>query len=223
MTAPTNAAVLDRGDLNVLGAIAKAIGLGSLLAGGGIPLRLVRESVAVASDAATPTFTVARLLRAKVSAGSAGNGEKACLLNGDSPVRIVREPALAVASLGATPTYPVKKLLDCTTAATGAPAGKICDINGATPGAGHCAPNSGGTALVFHAETTGTGTADVTYLTLGGVALPNSGGTSIAFLASEVTGASAVVDLEYLTPDPPLDANGTALAALTASAPTGVY
>lgn len=125
---------LDSGDLNTLPTVAKKIGLGSiLLAGDGV--RQVRESVAVSSDAAAPTYTVKALLFCEVTGGSAGNGAK---------IPQVRGGSVASASFVA----------------------------------------------------------------------PNAGGTALAFKASEVTGASAVAEIIYLTADPPLDANEQAFAAL---------
>ena len=47
--------VLNRGDLNTLAAVFKAGQLGTLLAGEG-DLRLVRETVPVASNACAPTY-----------------------------------------------------------------------------------------------------------------------------------------------------------------------
>lgn len=106
--------ILDGGDLNQLALASKKAKLGTLLYAGGV--RMVRETVAVASAACTPTFAVLQLLYAK-------------------------------------------------TIATGTPAVKAAQINGATPSAGQAAPNAGGTSVAFHAETTGTGTADLVYLT----------------------------------------------------------
>lgn len=79
-------------------------------------------------------------------------------------IRLQRE-TVAVASAAATPTFTVLQLLYVKTIATGAPAVKAPQINGATPAAGEAAPNAGGTSIVFHAETTGTGTVDLVYLT----------------------------------------------------------
>lgn len=124
MTTPKDS--LNAGDLNQIGAVAKAVGLGSLLAAEG-GYRLVGETLAVSGAAATPT-------------------------------------------------YNCKKLLYARTIATGAPAEKATTgIAGSAPGAGFAAPNSGGTSIVFNAETTGTGTAEVLYITtdpvkVGGVA-----------------------------------------------------
>ncbi|RTL30301.1 MAG: hypothetical protein EKK55_02180 [Rhodocyclaceae bacterium] len=87
--------------------------------------------------------------------------------------RIVTE-TLAVASAAATPSYTIDQLLAVKTVGTGAPAPKLPGINGDTPDAGEAAPNAGGTSIVFHAETTGTGTAVVSYLTSNAVALENT-------------------------------------------------
>lgn len=212
--------ILNRGDLNALGAAMRAARLGSVLLGGG--LRLVAETKAVASDACTPTYAVKRLLSCKVSGGSSGNGEKVCLTNGVVAQRVASEAGVAVASAAATPAFAITQLLYCKTIGTGAPAVKAPQINGATPSAGQAAPNAGGTSVVFHAETTGTGTCDMSYLTAGGTATPNAGGTSIAFLASEVAGASAVAELLYLTADAPKDANGVAAKKLSESV-DGLY
>ncbi len=80
-------------------------------------------------------------------------------------IRLQREPALAVSGAAATPSYTVLQLLYVKTIGTGAPAVKTALINGGTPSAGQAAPNAGGTSIAFNAETTGTGTADVVYLT----------------------------------------------------------
>lgn len=79
-------------------------------------------------------------------------------------IRLQRE-TVAVASAAATPTFTVLQLLYVKTIGTGAPAVKAAQINDATPSAGQAAPNAGGTSIVFHAETTGTGTVDLVYLT----------------------------------------------------------
>lgn len=79
-------------------------------------------------------------------------------------VRLQRE-TLAVASAAATPNYTVLHLLHAKTAGTGAAGEKSPLVNGGTPSAGQAAPNAGGTSIVFNAETTGTGTVDVVYLT----------------------------------------------------------
>ena len=117
----TPQALLNAGDINNLGDVAKKLRLGDLLAGtvglgGALPVRLHSEIVAVASLAAVPTFTVLALLYVQ-------------------------------------------------TIGTGAPAVKAPGILGATPGAGAAAPNAGGTSIVFNAETTGTGTVVLVYLT----------------------------------------------------------
>lgn len=78
---------------------------------------------------------------------------------------VLFEENAAVASAAATPRFAVKQLLYAKTIGTGAPAVKAALINGATPSAGQAAPNAGGTSVVFHAETTGNGTADLSYLT----------------------------------------------------------
>ena len=74
---------LDSGDLNTLPTVAKKIGLGSILQGG-LGIRPHRESVAVSSDAATPSFTVKALLFCEVTGGSAGNGAKSPQVRGGS-------------------------------------------------------------------------------------------------------------------------------------------
>lgn len=107
--------ILDRGDINQLGAVLKATQLGSLLEAGG--------------------------------------------------VRQVRETGVAVASAAAAPKYTVLQLLYAKTIGTGAAGIKASQINGATPSAGQAAPNAGGTSIAFHAETTGTGTCELVYLT----------------------------------------------------------
>lgn len=208
--------VLNRGDLNLLAPVFKAGQLGTLLAGEG-DLRLVREIVPVATNACAPTYTCKRLLSCKVSLGSTGNGEKEPMANGDVALRDITESALPVATAAATPSFPIRQLLHARTIGTGAAAIKTPLINGASPSAGQAAPNAAGTSIAFNAETTGTGTADVSYLTAAGCATPNAGGTSIAFTASEVTGANAVAELLYLTSDPPKDANGVASNALSAT------
>lgn len=108
--------ILDRGELNQVGGVGLATGLGSVISGEKTYVRIVRETVAVAAAAAPPSYTVLQLLYAR-------------------------------------------------TIGTGAPAVKAPGINGAAPGAGAAAPNAGGTSIVFNAETTGTGTADIAYLT----------------------------------------------------------
>lgn len=79
-------------------------------------------------------------------------------------VRLQRE-TLPVASAAATPGYTVLRLLHVRTIGTGAAGEKAALVNGGTPSAGQAAPNAGGTSIAFNAETTGTGTVDVVYLT----------------------------------------------------------
>jgi len=79
-------------------------------------------------------------------------------------VRFQRE-TLAVSSAAATPNYTVLRLLHVKTIGTGAAGEKSALVNGATPSAGQAAANAGGTSIAFNAETTGTGTVDVVYLT----------------------------------------------------------
>ena len=83
------------------------------------------------------------------------------------------EETLAVASAAATPTYKVESLLYVKTVGTGAAGYKSPGIPGATPGTGAAAPNAGGTSIVFNAETTGTGTVDVAYMTRATIAKAN--------------------------------------------------
>lgn len=78
--------------------------------------------------------------------------------------RLVRE-VVAVATAAATPTYAVEQLLYAKTIGTGAAGVKLATINGGTPGTGEASPNSGGTSIAFNAETTGTGTVEIWYLT----------------------------------------------------------
>lgn len=100
------------------------------------------------------------------SLGAAFKGAKVgTLLAGDGGVRLVYESGVAVASAAAKPKYTVLQLLYCKTVSTGAAGIKAPGINGATPGAGEAAPNAGGSSITFNAETTGTGTCDVAYLT----------------------------------------------------------
>lgn len=107
--------ILNNGDLSHIASVAKAVGLGTVLAAGGY--RLVGETVPVSSASAATTYTC-------------------------------------------------KKLLYARTIGTGAPAEKATTgIAGSAPGAGAAAPNSDGTAVVFNAETTGTGTAELIYIT----------------------------------------------------------
>lgn len=102
------------------------------------------------------------------------------LVTGDGSVRTVRE-TVAVATAAATPSKTVLQLLYAKTIGTGAAAVKAAKINGATPGTGEAAPNAGGTSIVFNAETTGTGTVDLVYLTADAKALP----TGAAALTAE--------------------------------------
>lgn len=78
--------------------------------------------------------------------------------------RLVRE-VVAVATAAATPTYAAEQLLYAKTIGTGAAGVKVATINGGTPGAGEASPNAGGTSIAFNAETTGTGTVEIWYLT----------------------------------------------------------
>jgi len=87
--------------------------------------------------------------------------------------RIIQEN-VAVATAAATPTYAIQQLLYAKTIGTGAAGVKSALINGASPSAGQAAPNAGGTSVAFHAETTGTGTADLGYLTAAGASIENS-------------------------------------------------
>lgn len=75
--------ILDRGDMNAFASASKAIGLGSRLLGGS-GARIHHETVAVASDAATPTHTIKKLLFCEVSGGTGGNAEKIPQLRGGS-------------------------------------------------------------------------------------------------------------------------------------------
>lgn len=104
-------------------------------------------------------------------------------LNAPAGSRVVQE-TLAVASAAAAPTFAVQQLLYAKTIGTGAPAVKAAQINGATPSAGQAAPDAAGTSIVFHAETTGTGTVEVAYLTTVGASLENTlwvGGDTLRF------------------------------------------
>lgn len=92
-------------------------------------------------------------------------GQVGTLLAGENGVRTVRESGVAVASAAATPKYAVLQLLYAKTVSTGAAGVKAAKINGASPSAGEAAPNAGGTSVAFHAETTGTGTCELVYLT----------------------------------------------------------
>lgn len=87
--------------------------------------------------------------------------------------RLVREN-VAVATASATPTMAVEQLLYAKTIGTGAAGVKNALINGGTPSAGEAAPVSNGSTVAFHAETTGTGTADLIYLTNVGVSIENT-------------------------------------------------
>lgn len=78
--------------------------------------------------------------------------------------RLVRE-VVAVATAAATPSYAIEQLLYAKTIGTGAAGVKAATINGGTPGTGEASPNAGGTSVAFNAETTGTGTAELWYLT----------------------------------------------------------
>ncbi len=116
-----------------------------------------------------PVGDVAATLTAAASPARGTRGG----LNAPAGSRIVQE-TLAVASAAATPSFAVQQLLYAKTIGTGTPAVKTALINGATPSAGQAAPNAGGTSIAFHAETTGTGTVDVAYLTTVGATLENS-------------------------------------------------
>lgn len=119
----TPQALLDAGDINNVGDVLRKTRLGTILKDlitGDGTARLVRESIAVSSDAATPTYAIKALLYCEVTGGSAGNGAK---------VPGVRGGSVAAASAVA----------------------------------------------------------------------PNAGGTALAFKASEVTGASAVAEVIYIT------------------------
>lgn len=143
-----------------------------------------------------------------VSSGKTGFTAKGCLLGGKtgdvlasltsaaSPTlgtrglratqagsRLVQEN-VAVATAAATPTFAIQQLLYAKTIGTGAPAVKAALINGATPGAGEAAPVADGSSVAFHAETTGTGTADLAYLTSVGATIENTfwvGGDTLRF------------------------------------------
>lgn len=103
-----------------------------------------------------------------------------------SAPRVQYDAGLAVATAACTPTLTVLRLLHAITVGTGAAGQKIADPNGATPGTGHAAPNAGGTSITFNAETTGTGTANVAYLTLdppdGADALSDDSGGSVLWV-----------------------------------------
>jgi hypothetical protein len=209
---------LDSGDLNTLPTVAKKIGLGSILLAG-LGVRLIRESVAVSSDAAEPSYTVKKLLSCKVSGGSTGNGEKAPQINGAVGSRVVRETGLVVATNAAPTTYPVDQLLSISSVVSSTRTRRVPVNNTATLSTGQAKgvdSSAIGTKSIalYASDVADGGTVDATYLTQGGCATPNSAGDSISFYASEVTGASAVAELCYLTEDPALDANGQAFAAL---------
>lgn len=100
-------------------------------------------------------------------------------------VRFQRE-TLAVSSAAATPNYTVLRLLHVKTIGTGAAGEKSALVNGATPSAGQAAANAGGTSIAFNAETTGTGTVDVVYLTAD--APKDANGIAASDLAASVAG-----------------------------------
>lgn len=108
------------------------------------------------------------------------------LITGDGTVRMVRE-TVAVATAAATPSKTVLQLLYAKTIGTGAAGVKAAKINGATPGTGEAAPNAGGTSIVFNAETTGTGTVDLVYLTPDAKALP----TGAIAMTTDIPGKTA--------------------------------
>jgi hypothetical protein len=56
-------------------------------------------------------------------------------------------------------------IISAKTVGTGAPAPKTPVANGVAPAVGQVAANLAGTSITFNAETTGTGTCDVTYVT----------------------------------------------------------
>jgi len=140
-----------------------------------------------------PTGNVAAALTAALSPTPGTRG----FLAAPAGSRIVQE-TVAVATAAATPTFAVQQLLFAKTIATGAPAVKTPLINGATPSAGEAAPNAGGTSVVFHAETTGTGTADLAYLTQVGATIENTfwvGGDTIRYdrITSAFTAGSGIL------------------------------
>lgn len=217
---------LDQGDLNTLATVAKSIGLGSILLAG-LGVRLHRESVAVSSDAATPSYTVKKLLSCKVSGGSAGNGEKAPQINGVVGSRTVRETGLVVASNAAPTTFPVDQLLSISSVVSSTRTRLVPVNNTATLSTGQAKgvdSSAIGTKSIalYASDVADGGTVDATYLTQGGCATPSSAGDSIGFYAGEVTGADAVAEIVYLTADPPLDANSQAFTALDGEI-EGVY
>lgn len=209
---------LDSGDLNTLTTVAKKIGLGSILLAG-LGVRLVRESVAVSNNAATPSFAVKRLLLCKVSGADAGDGEKAPQINGAVGSRVVRETGLVVASNAAPTTFPVDQLLSISSVVSSTRTRRVPVNNTATLSTGQAKgvdSSAVGTKSIalYASDVADGGTVDATYLTQGGCATPSSAGDSISFYASEVSGADAVAEIIYLTADPALDANGQAFAAL---------
>ena len=72
----TPQAILDSGELHKFWAAAKAVKLGTLLAGP----RLVQEVVPVVANVATPTYTVQALMQSEVTLGAGGNGVKTPIL-----------------------------------------------------------------------------------------------------------------------------------------------
>jgi hypothetical protein len=74
--------LLNLGELNKLAAVFRSTLLGERLHAGGV--RLQRETLAVASAAATPGYTVLHLLHAKTT-GTGAAGEKTPLVNGATP------------------------------------------------------------------------------------------------------------------------------------------
>jgi hypothetical protein len=143
-----------------------------------------------------------------VSSGKTGFTAKGCLLGGSagdvaatltaaaSPAlgtrgllaapagsRIVQE-TVAVASASATPRFAVQRLLHARTIGTGAAGQKTALPNGGTPSAGEAAPAANGSTIAFNAETTGTGTVEIAYLTTVGATIENTlwvGGDTIRF------------------------------------------
>lgn len=105
------------------------------------------------------------------------------LLAAPAGSRLVQE-TVAVATAAATPSFAIQQLLYAKTIGTGAAGVKAALINGGTPSAGEAAPNAGGTSVAFNAETTGTGTVDLAYLTQVGATIENTlwvGGDTIRF------------------------------------------
>lgn len=124
--------ILNTGDLNHWGPVAKAIGLGSIV-----------------------------------------TMEGGC--------RQVYEPAVPVAGAAAITKYTVKKLVFAKTSGTGAPAEKATTgIAGSSPGTGAAAPASDGKSVVFNAETTGTGFAELIYYTTDAVLTPDTNQVRVA-------------------------------------------